>query len=121
VSVIYQTIVLLHIAGALASGTVGAWSLVTVAKRLSHFFQLQAHLLAALATFEILTGTTLAVLSPQMTAQSLCANIALYLFAVAFLEALLLQRTVGSVQNTRVLAPVAFSCIVFIVVLSAGL
>lgn len=88
----YSSILVLHIIGACATGLVAAYTAIVLAKgEESHYTRL-AQALGLLAGFETATGTLMSVLSPNITALSLCSNIAVYLGVVFALEAVLFWR-----------------------------
>src|SRR3989338_11169244 len=91
-SVTYSIILAVHIAGACITALVGAYALAMLWRREEGKYSLSASVLGFVAGFEVVTGTLLSVLSLQVTALSLCANIAAYLAIVLFLEAALFVR-----------------------------
>ena len=88
----YEITFVLHIIGALATGMVGAYALVALWNHFAEKYRFVAVVLGGLAAFEVLSGTTLSVLSLQISAASLCSRIVLYLSLVFVIEGLLLYR-----------------------------
>jgi hypothetical protein len=85
----FETLLIIHIVGACITGLAVSYAGIAMWKHQENTYQPLALILAALAGFEILTGTALSVISSQITAISLCANIAVYLSVVFAVEALL--------------------------------
>ena len=88
----YSILLVVHIAGACVTAIVGAYAVAMLWRREEGKYSLSASVLGAIAGFEVVTGTLLSVLSLQVTALSLCANIIAYLSIVLFLEAVLFVR-----------------------------
>ena len=88
----YSILLVVHIAGACVTALVGAYALAMLWRREEGKYSRCAKVLGAVAGFEVLTGTVLAVLSLQVTALSLCANVVVYLSIVLLLEAALFMR-----------------------------
>ena len=83
---------MVHIAGACITALVGAYAFAMLWRREEGMYGICASVLGAVAGFEVVTGTMLSILSLNITALSLCANIAVYLSIVLFLDALLFVR-----------------------------
>ena len=112
-----------HIVGAVFTGVVGIVSGAALMHNKSSQYVYLAILLGLMATFEVLTGTVLAILSPQVSALALCGEIALYLGGVAFVEALLFARMRGmsiTFPTQVTLSPVLASVALFVLALSTG-
>lgn len=91
-SVAYSIILTVHIVGACATALVGAYALAVMWRREEGKYSISASVLGAVAGFEVATGTMLSVLSIKITTLSLCANIAVYLSIVLFVEVALFMR-----------------------------
>jgi hypothetical protein len=88
----YASLVSIHLIGAALTGVVAASAGVALSRGRQNLYKVHATVLGALAGFEILTGVALSIASPEVTALSLCANVALYLSVVFAVEALLFIR-----------------------------
>jgi hypothetical protein len=91
-SMIYSSLLLIHILGACLTGIVAAFAGVIMWQRRDSSYRSTSIALGALGGFEVLTGTLLSVISSQITSISLCENIITYLFVVLFVEILLFMR-----------------------------
>jgi hypothetical protein len=120
----YESAIVLHLVGASATACVGAFALVALWNHFDDRYSFVANVLGALAGFEILTGTMLAVLSPQVSASSLCSRVFLYLFLVVIIETLLFARmrkiSMASPMTT-VFAPVIAGFATFLSAMVYGL
>lgn len=119
----YETVFALHIAGALATGVVGAYSLVALWNGMANKYSLCATILGAFAGFEVLSGTALSVLSLKISAVSLCSRIFLYLGLVAIIETILFIKMKDSPVEfpfTKVLSPIASSLVLLLGALVLG-
>lgn len=76
--VLYATILALHIAGAFTSLLALLGALVLLVRGTAPTRRTLAAALSWLVAFEVVTGSLLAILSPEVTALSLCDNFALY-------------------------------------------
>ncbi len=83
---------IVHIVGAVLTAVVAIHACVSMVRGGTENYRRAAQLLATLAAFEVATGTALAVLSPTVSAVSVCGNIALYLASVAVIQILLFMR-----------------------------
>ncbi|MBI5470550.1 hypothetical protein HY968_04520 [Candidatus Kaiserbacteria bacterium] len=88
----YELLLAIHIAGACITGLAASYAGIAMWQRQENTYRPLALILGVLAGFEILTGTALSVVSSQITAISLCGNIAIYLSVVFAVEALLYTR-----------------------------
>ena len=88
----YTSLLAVHIVGASATGIIASYTGIAIWRRQERSYRRLALILASLAGFEILTGVVLSVVSSQITAISLCANIIAYLSVVFVVEALLYAR-----------------------------
>ena len=88
----YTSLLAVHIVGASATGIVASYAGIAMWRHQERSYRRVALILASLAGFEVLTGTAFSVLSSQITAVSLCANIAIYLSVVFVVETLLYLR-----------------------------
>ena len=102
---VYESVFLVHIIGACATSLVGAYALVALWNSWNEKYHLAALVLGAFATFEILTGTALALISLHVSAASVCERIALYLGLVALIEFLLFKR-MKKISRVFPIAPV---------------
>lgn len=89
---VYNFLLMAHIGGGIATGVTAVYTGIILWRRTSSLYRTCALTLSGLAVFEVLSGVALAVVSLQITAQSLCTNIALYLSTVLFVETLLFFR-----------------------------
>jgi hypothetical protein len=118
----YTIVLAAHILGALCTGFFGAFVLTTLVRNQTHLFSLSAKTLAGLAVFQTLSGALLALLSPEVTALSLCDNLALYFAPIVLLEVVLMTRMNRLSQSppiARILYPMlgsvsAFCALVFL-------
>jgi hypothetical protein len=113
----YEALLTTHLVGAGVTAVVAAAASVRMWVGHTNTYRPHAIALGAIAGFEVLTGVLLALLSPEITALSLCANVALYLSAVFAIEGLLFIRIK---QNAGVTARFALSPIALSLVLMAG-
>jgi hypothetical protein len=102
---IYGALLGIHLFGAALTGLAIVYALIVMARGQTTHYRNVALFLGGLSAFEIATGTTLAILSSQVTAVSLCHNIALYLTACFVTEALLYVR----VQQSKGIFPTLMS------------
>ncbi len=93
----YSVILVAHIAGAVVTGFAGITAIGAMALRKEHLYRPIALALAAIGSFEVASGTALAVLSKTTSVASVCGDIALYVGAVAFVETLIFMRMRKSV------------------------
>ncbi len=116
----YSAILIVHIFGAILTGVVGLASVAAMVAGRSQWYGMLSKTLAYLATFEVLSGTALAILSLEISVASVCGNVAIYLAFVASIEALLFMRMRQAAIRfpfTKTLSPVSVS----LVALLAGL
>lgn len=119
----YEVALAVHIGGALVTGIVGTYALAALVRGKADTYKRYAIVLAVLAGFEIITGTSLSVLSLQVSAASLCGRIALYLSLVAVVELLLFLRMKQvriSFPLVPAFSPVTASLVLFVGALAAG-
>lgn len=120
----YSTLLGLHILGACATAFFSAYAGYILWMRLTSRYALCARVLGILATYQVGTGAMLAILSPLISARSLCGNIVLYLGAIALLEAVLYMRMrqgYGLFPARMSLSPVAGALAVFAGAMVLGL
>lgn len=91
---LYSVILLIHIVGAIASLVYACYSLTSLLCSAADGFSLQTYILALAIGFQTLTGGLLALLSPEITALSLCDNLMLYISPLALIEFLLISRMI---------------------------
>jgi hypothetical protein len=119
----YESFLVIHLAGASATVCVGAYALVALWNHCADKYNFVAKVLGVLAGFEVLTGTMLAVLSPQVSASLLCSRILLYLFLVVVVETLLFvrMRKISMVSPiATVFAPIIASFAAFLTAVAHG-
>ena len=92
-------LLLVHITGGIFTGIVIFGSAIALLWKKEKQYNLDVKSLSILASFEIISGVLLAYISPRITAQSLCTNIALYLGVIALTYAGFVYRTKPSLQN----------------------
>ncbi len=92
----YTAILTAHLIGAAATGVAALYACVAMIVRHEAMYRRLALVLASIASFEIVSGTALAVMSADLTVASVCGNIALYVAAVACVEVVLCMRMKGS-------------------------
>ncbi len=121
---VYTVLLTAHIAGGVATGIVASYAGIALWQGMNASYRKCALVLSALAVFEVVSGTVLALLSVQLTAQALCTNIGLYLAGVSLVETLLFIRMkkVSLVFPVgRTLMPVAASLVFLVAAVSYGL
>jgi len=120
---LYSALLIVHIAGGVATGIAASYAGIVLWRGTSSLYRACALTLSVLAVFEILSGVALSVVSVQITAQSLCSNIALYLSALLFIEALLFVRMKKVSMRfplVRALSPILASLVLLIAAVSFG-
>ena len=118
---LYTAILFIHISALFVTLAVGAYALYAVAFSKSEHYRTSAVLLGCIAAFEVFTGTTLALLSPTLSASALTLHIALYLGACLAVELLLFARVKkisGIFPLAATASPVLASVCLFIAALS---
>lgn len=88
----YSALLSLHIIGALFSAVLATFAVLVALTGRDGWYKTLSLGIGVLAAFEVSTGTVLAVLSPEVSALSICANVALYIAAAASIQALLFMR-----------------------------
>ncbi|HYF13087.1 MAG TPA: hypothetical protein VD928_02210 [Candidatus Paceibacterota bacterium] len=119
----YALILASHISVAVITGIVILFALYAIARGKSHVYRNTALTLALVAALQVISGTLLALLSPDVTAASLSAHIAVYLGVCVIVEALLFIRMRNISLNFPVglsVFPVMLSVIVFITAIVRG-
>ncbi len=94
-----STLLFLHIAGGILAGVVIFRSAFVLIKSQKKSYPKLIGALSFLAAFEVLSGVLLAYISPSITAQSLCTNIALYLGLIALTYAGFVYRSKPTWQS----------------------
>lgn len=120
---LYSSILVAHILGAVGTGLCGATALYLLAQNRAHLFSFSALTLAMFGVFQTLSGALLALVSPSVTALSLCDNLALYIVPLIALELLLAlrMRHFGVTVPSRVtFTPIAGSVAVFCALVVVG-
>jgi hypothetical protein len=120
---VYNLILIAHLSGAAITALFAAVAVATIWFKKDRLYRPFAMVLGIVASFEIVTGTILSVLSYQISALSLCGNIALYLTTVGLIEVLLFlqmrQKTV--VFPARfVFSSIGSSLVLFAAALASG-
>lgn len=119
----FTAILTAHIIGALLTALVALYACVAIVARQEVLYRAVATSLGALAAFEVVTGTLLAVISPSITAVSVCGNIAIYLAVVGLVLSLVYIRIRQVAQRFPVantLAPVGASIALITLALALG-
>ncbi len=120
---LYALLLSSHILGALATFVLGGFVIFALTKKQTEHYQLSAYALAFAAVFQTLTGAMLAVLSPEITALSLCDNLAFYITPIALLELVLISRLrsfESTVSVPRIAVPMLGSVAAFCFLIVAG-
>jgi hypothetical protein len=120
---LYQMIFVLHILGALLTGVIGSYALVQLWNKTAENYRKSALMLGGIASFEVLTGTILSVVSPQISAASLCGRIFLYLAIVGVIESVLFSRMnkiALRIPIHHILSPFIASMTLYLAALSRG-
>jgi hypothetical protein len=89
---IYSVILTLHLVGAAVTGLLASYAGVVLWRKSDSAYRPLAIALGSLATFEVVSGTTLSIISIQVSTLSLCANIAAYLLGCVIVETALFVR-----------------------------
>ena len=119
----YSIVLVLHLLTSTVTGLVIVYSLYALWSRADALYRLCALLLGAIAAFEVLSGTALAVLSPTLSASALSIHIFEYLSVCLVAEWLLFarMRKVSLVFPLAAAAsPVVASVALFVVAISFG-
>ncbi len=117
-----STLLFLHITGGILAGVVIFRSAFVLIKSQKKSYPNLVRALSFLAAFEVLSGVLLAYVSPSITAQSLCTNIALYLGLMALTYAGFVYRSKPSWQGILVTsAPTVGSLGVLVLALFKGI
>ena len=120
---IYSVLLAFHLVGAGATGLMGAYSIFNIAKGFTQKYKNNALVLGALATFEIITGTFLSIVSLQISASSICGKVLVYLSFVAIIEVLLfarMQKVSLTFPLVKVASPVASSLLLLLSAIAYG-
>lgn len=119
----YLFLLVSHIAVGIVTGVAAAYAGVALVQKREHAYRGSALVLGGLATYEILSGVALAVVSYTISVPSLCENIALYLAAVFIVETLLfvaMKKRSMSFPFAQTLSPVMGSLAVFLAAIALG-
>lgn len=120
---LYTLFLSAHILGALTTLLLSGLAVFALTKKQSQHYQFSAYALAFAAVFQTLTGAMLAVLSPEITALSLCDNLAFYITPIAVLELMLISRMrsfESTVSVPRIAVPMLGSVAAFCVLVVVG-
>lgn len=119
----YSALLAIHIVGACATGIVAASAGAALWRQYGADYRGHAIALGFLAGFEIFSGVALSVASIDVTALSLCKNLAIYLLIVCSVEALLCMRMrkIATVFPAQLaFSPVAASLVLMLAAISYG-
>ncbi len=119
----YAIFLVLHIVGACVTGLVALYAGAALWQGREAGYRGSATALGLLAGFEVLSGVMLSMLSVEVSALSLCANIALYLSVIALFEVLLfarIQKTSLAFPTRLALSPSVASLALLLVAISFG-
>lgn len=120
---LYSSLLAVHIIGAFGTGVLGLFVLHALAQQRAHLFSFFAYALAGGAVLQTLTGSLLALVSPSVTALSLCDNLMLYITPLVLLEAFLISRMHSAhvtVPVLRIVLPMTGSVLAFCVLVFVG-
>ena len=117
---LYSLFLTLHLTGAFATFGVVGFAGKTLLQQHENSYRYYAILLGVLGAFEILSGIALAVVSPEVTALSLCKNVALYLAMVFGVEGLLIARMKQTFPTRLAFSPIALSLMLFMGAIGYG-
>jgi hypothetical protein len=101
----------------------GGYTLKVLFKNEASLLSFCAVTLAGLAVFQTVSGALLAILSPSVTALSLCDNLALYLTPLIALELLIASRMNRAgipLPFSKTIAPVMGSVVAFCLLVVVG-
>jgi len=119
----YALVLALHLTAAAVTGVVLLSTLFVLWRHNSTLYRLCALVLGSVAAFEILSGTVLAIVSPQLSAAGLSVHIAEYLGVCAIAEAMLfarMHRASLAFPLAAAASPVIASILLFAAALSLG-
>jgi hypothetical protein len=119
----YTLFLILHLGGAAVTGLVATYSVLALVRHFDSEYRRLAGTLGLLAGFEIMTGVCLSVISSQVTALSLCSNIAVYLGVVALVESALflrMQKMTMTFPIRLVLSPSSIGLALLLIGISYG-
>ena len=122
-SMLYEIILTIHLVGAALTGILASYAGVLLYQNRTSSYRSTSLSLGFLASFEILTGMALAVISTNISAPSLCANIGAYLLVVAVVEALIFTRMKKISMKfpfKEILTPIVASLSFFLAALVGG-
>ena len=89
---LYITLLVLHLSAAAITGAIIAFSFYVMGRSLRGLYRTCALALGTIAAFEVVSGVLLAVASPNLSATSLSAHMALYLGVCLTVETFLYIR-----------------------------
>ena len=119
----YESVLVFHLMGAVATGIAASFAGILLFRNRAGQYRNTSIVLGFLATFEIVSGTLLAVISTKISAPSLCANIVIYLAFVSTVELLLflrMKKVSVFFPFAKILSPVASSLAFFAVAVAMG-
>jgi hypothetical protein len=119
---LYTLVLVSHLLAAVVSIGLGAFALYAVARSQSAWYQPLALSIGFVAGFEVVSGTTLALLSADLAAAALSLHIAIYLGACLMVELLLFYKM--ATPRLRLaeisLSPMFVSLGIFVAAVSQG-
>jgi len=119
----YAVILIFHIITACVTAIVITYALWVVVRSEASRYRMSALLLGFIVAIQVLTGTVLAIMSPELSAASLTLHIAVYLGACFSVELLLfkrMRRIFITFPAGLVISPAIASVMLFIVAISYG-
>lgn len=110
-----------HIIAACITGVIIFYALYIAARGTATLYRNAALSLGFVAAFEVLSGTVLALISPELSAASLGLHIALYIGVCIIVESILFMRMSIRLFPLRATAtPVCASLLLFVAAVSYG-
>ncbi len=119
----YSIVLGFHLAAAAVTGIVILFAMYSLFREMSAYYRAAALALGFIAAFEVLSGTALAILSPQLSAAALSLHIVEYLGVCAIAESLLfarMQKLSLAFPLRLAASPVLASVALFVAAISFG-
>ena len=119
----YTAVLAVHIISACVTGAVIFYTLYVLALNKDTLYRICALVLGLIAAFQVLTGTILAILSPELSAAALSVHIVAYLGVCLGVEIpLFVRMKKGSLLFLLgwTASPVLLSTLVFVAAISYG-
>lgn len=120
---IYLLVLALHLGAAALTGVAIVYALQALVCNKSQSYRTAALSLGFIAAFEVLSGTVLAIVSPDLSASALSAHIVEYLGVCLVVESLIfvqMKKISFAFPLQLTLSPVLASCLLFVATLSLG-